>query len=135
MSGRQKIVLIVLAVLITLSSCMVVAVEKSQQEADSIIKKARERALKISSGSSTGLRPHRLKVLIYDPDDSTLLRISLPFWVVRKIAVEDMRDAARRNPQGFEFDVQGFSRALLEMPRGLLVEVSGEKERVLVWLE
>ncbi len=135
MSGRQKIVLIVLAVLITLSSCMVVAVEKSQQEADSIIKKAKDRALKISSGSSTGVRPHRFKVLIYDPDESTLLRISLPFRVVRKMAVEGMRDAARRNPQEFEFDVQGFSRALLEMPRGLLVEVSSEKEKVLVWLE
>lgn len=135
MPVRLKYLPSLIAILLTLSSCMVVTVGKNEKEAEAIVIRAREKALKTSLNSSTIRKPHRLKMLIYDPDDGQLLRISLPLWLIRKGLGQEIRDAVREGGPDLEFDVRGFCRALLEMPRGLLAEVLTDREKVLLWLE
>ncbi len=135
MPVELKTLLIIFVVLLTLSSCLVVAVEKTDREAELELQKARQRILKLSLSSSTSLRPHRLKMLVYDPDDGQLLRISLPLWLVRKGLSYEAGSAARSHGPDFDFDYNGFSRAVFEMPRGLLAEVLTDREKVLLWLE
>ncbi|MDI6698750.1 MAG: hypothetical protein QME85_07435 [Candidatus Saccharicenans sp.] len=135
MPVEPKTLLIIIAVLLTLSSCLVVAVEKTDREAELELQKARQRILKLSLSSSTSLRPHRLKMLVYDPDDGQLLRISLPLWLVRKGLSYESASAACSHGPDFDFDHDGFNRAVFEMPRGLLAEVLTDREKVLLWLE
>lgn len=129
-----KTLLITAAILLTLSSCLVVAVEKTEREAEAELQRTRQQVLKLSSHSSSS-RPHRLKMLIYDPDEGQLLRISLPLWLVKKGLNHEAGGPAQAQGRDFEFDRQGFSRAVREMPPGLLAEVLTDREKVLLWLE
>lgn len=129
-----KTLLITAAILLTLSSCLVVAVEKTEGEAEAELLKARQRVLKLSSHSSSS-RPHRLKMLVYDPDEGQLLRISLPLWLVKEGLDQEAENSVHSHGPDFEFDMKGFSRAVREMPPGLLAEVLTDREKVLLWLE
>lgn len=135
MPVKQKILLIIAAILLTLSSCLVVAVEKTEREAEAELQRARKHVLKLSLHSSPSSRPHRLKMLIYDPDEGQLLRISLPFWLVKKGLKQEVESWPAGHDRDFEFDLNAFSRAVSEMPRGLLAEVLTDREKVLLWLE
>jgi hypothetical protein len=83
---------------------------------------------------------HELNVLVYDPHEQKLVRVSLPMWLVRKVA----KKAADKD--GFDFDA-GDERAERAVKRhvrleeiekaglGVLVEVEEDDgEQVLVWL-
>lgn len=129
-----KTLLITAAILLTLSSCLVVAVEKTEGEAEAELLRARQRVLKLSTHSSSP-QPHRLKMLVYDPDEGRLLRISLPLWLVKEGLNHEAENSARSHGPDFEFDMKGFSRAVREMPPGLLAEVLTDREKVLLWLE
>lgn len=134
MLPELKPLLITFAILLSLSSCLVVAVEKSEGEAEAEMQKVRQQVLKLSVHSSSS-RPHRLKMLVYDPDENQLLRISLPFWLVQKGLTHEAGSPAQSQGTDFEFDMKGFSRAVREMPPGLLAEVLTDREKVLLWLE
>jgi hypothetical protein len=77
----------------------------------------------------------RLRVLVYDRDDGTLVRASVPMWVVERMDDEgidvDLDDeAAERIRSHIKLsDIQ-------KAPLGPLVEVEEEDgDQVLVWLE
>lgn len=129
-----KTLLIISVILLTMSSCLVVAVEKTEKEADAELQRTRQQILKPSVHYSSS-RPHRLKMLVYDPDENQLLRISLPLWLVKKGLNYKARSAAHSHGADLELDMKGFSRAILEMPCGLLAEVLTDREKVLLWLE
>ncbi len=135
MPVELKTLLIISAVLLTLSSCLVVAVKKTDREAELELQKARQQILKLSSPSSASARPHRFRILVYDPDDGQLLRISLPLWLVKKGLNQEADSTAYSHGPDFEFDLNGFRRAISEMPRGLVAEVLTDREKVLLWLE
>lgn len=134
MPVRLKILLVITLVLLALSSCLVVAVEKDSGRGEAALERARERVLRLTSNSSSS-SSHRLKILVYDPDESQLVRISLPLWLVKN-GLEQAFD--HLNPdryQGFEFEVPALSQILREMPKGLVAEVWTDWEKVLLWLE
>ncbi|MCX8159651.1 MAG: hypothetical protein N3G18_01810 [Candidatus Saccharicenans sp.] len=135
MLSGLKAPLIITAILLTLSSCLVVAVEKTESQADLEWQNTRHRVMQLSLHSSSSDRPHRLKMLVYDPNQAQLLRISLPFWLIKKGLKPEDANAARPHDQDFEFDMNGFGRAVGEMPPGFLAEVMTDRERVLLWLE
>lgn len=129
-----KTMLITAAILLTLSSCLVVAVEKTEGEAEAELLRTRQRVLKLSTHSSSS-QPHRLKMLVYNPDEGQLLRISLPLWLVKEGLNHEAESPAGSHGPDFEFDMKGFSRAVQGMPPGLLAEVLTDREKVLLWLE
>jgi hypothetical protein len=80
---------------------------------------------------------HELNVLVYDPGDREMVRVSVPMWLARKAAAhvdwDDAdgrdRDVARRVRRHVR--LEDVERAGL----GILAEVEdGEGEQVLVWL-
>lgn len=135
MPVELKTLLIIVVILLTLSSCLVVAVEKTDREAEAELQKVGQRVLKLSLHPPASSRPHRLKMLVYDSDEGQLLRISLPLWLVKKGLRAESESAARFHGSDFELDMRGFSRAVSEMPPGLLAEVLTDREKVLLWLE
>lgn len=82
-----------------------------------------------------------LQVLVYDPGDRELVRVSLPMWLVRKLEREADWDGGEWDDQGGE-QVRHALRgklSLRELERsalGTLIEVEEEDgEQVLVWLK
>ena len=80
---------------------------------------------------------HRLNVLVYDPADGEMVRVSVPMWLARKAASHvDWDDA--QGPEGNaarhvrrHIRLEDIEKAGL----GILAEVSDEDgEQVLVWL-
>jgi len=76
--------------------------------------------------------PHRVNVLVFDRDEQQLVRVSVPFWLARKMAKDGEIDLG---------EVDGHVhrhlrlRDLEEAGLGVLVEVEeDEGDRVLVWL-
>lgn len=92
---------------------------------------------------------HQLNVLVYDPSDHEMVRVSVPMWLARKAAERHIDDA--------EFDIDlgiadkdsnehvskalrrrvkgGDLRQLEKLGLGIVAEVEeGSGERVLVWL-
>ncbi|MCR4397053.1 MAG: hypothetical protein NUW07_10040 [Candidatus Saccharicenans sp.] len=134
MPVRSKILSVIILILLALSSCLVVAVEKDSGRGEAALTRARERVLRLTANCSSS-RPHRLKMLVYDPEEGQLVRISLPLWLVKKGFQEafDPRDSDR--DLDFEFEARAFRQALAEMPRGLVAEVWTDREKVLLWLE
>lgn len=81
-----------------------------------------------------------LQVLVYDPGDRELVRVSLPMWVVRKLEHEADWDEEDWDDQGGD-KVRHALRGRLSLrdleksALGTLVEVEEEDgEQVLVWL-
>jgi hypothetical protein len=81
---------------------------------------------------------HQVNVLVYDPDDRELTRVSVPMWLAKKAAGHvdfdaeldgDDEDAVRRVERRLPID------ALDKAGLGLLVDVDEDGgEQVLVWL-
>jgi hypothetical protein len=134
---RLKLAAVIGLVLITISSCLMVAVETDSAKAEVHFRQARERIARLSSHSSDPATPHRLRILIYDPDEKQLVRISLPFWLAKKGLREAIEDSEyhRGKAPDYDFDIRAFSQAISRMPRGLLAEVWSEEEKILLWLE
>lgn len=134
MPVRLKILLVITLVLLALSSCLVVAVEKDSGRGEAVLERARERVLRLTSNSSSS-RPHRLKILVYDPDENQLVRISLPLWLVKNGLEQALDYRNSDSYQDFEFEARALSQTLREMLRGLVAEVWTDREKVLLWLE
>jgi hypothetical protein len=84
---------------------------------------------------------HQLNVLVFDPDDHKLVRVSLPMWLVRKV------EKKANGGDGIDIDFDADERAERAVKRhlrlediekaglGVLVEVEEDDgEQVLVWL-
>ncbi|MBC7349058.1 MAG: hypothetical protein H5U05_03700 [Candidatus Aminicenantes bacterium] len=134
MPVRLKILFVISLVLLGLSSCLVVAVEKDSGRGEAALTRARERILSLTQDYSSS-RPHRLKILVYDPDEGQLVRISLPLWLVKKGLKQEIRETGPSDNLDFEFEARAFTRALSVLPRGLVAEVWTDREKVLLWLE
>jgi len=87
-------------------------------------------------------RAREVNVLVYEPDEEQLIRVSLPMWVVRKmerhvdwddVDVEDDDDAAHvKRVLQRRIRLEDIEKAGL----GMLVEVDEKDgEQVLVWLK
>jgi len=135
MSPKGKIATI-LAVIIFFSTACLVYVEKADSgTATRKFDKARQRIEKISA--SRPYSPRRLVCLVYDPEEAHLVKVSLPYWMVRKGIMSSMEEENNdgANKSDYHFEAKAMKEALSKMPAGLLVEVWGEEEKVLVWLE
>lgn len=82
---------------------------------------------------------HQLNVLVYDPDDQQLVKVSLPMWIARKIAkheageidFDDEVGERVRERLGHRLRLEDIERAGL----GTLVEVEDDDGgQILVWL-
>jgi len=135
MAIRLKLALAVGLCLLTLSSCLIVAVEKDSRQAELEFRRSREKIASLESHSSSSQKPHRLKLLVYDPEESQMVRISLPLWLVKKGLNQAFDTSDSNRGLDFDFDAQGFSQAIVKMPKGLIAEVWSEREKVLLWLE
>lgn len=81
-----------------------------------------------------------LQVLVYDPEDRELVRVSLPMWIVRKLEREadwdDEWDAEGGDKVRHALRGKLSLRELEKSALGTLVEVEEEDgEQVLVWLK
>lgn len=86
-----------------------------------------------------------INVLVYDPDDHEMVRVSLPVWLANRVAShvdvddididpdnEDEVRLARAVRRSFK---DGELRDLSKLPLGILAQVdSSDGERVLVWM-
>jgi len=81
-------------------------------------------------------RPHKVRLLVYDENDDQLVKLSVPLWLVRKIAEHaDETGEPDRDPTQ-ELDRFGLTLdQVLQGGRGMLVSADEEDERVLIWLE
>jgi hypothetical protein len=82
-----------------------------------------------------------LNVLVFDPDDGELVRVSLPMWLVRKVYARTNWDKEMEGG-GTEDRVERHVRQHLRLEDiekaglGLLAEVEDEDgEQVLIWLK
>jgi hypothetical protein len=83
-------------------------------------------------------KAHRLNVLVFEPDEGRLVRVSLPLWLARKI--EGHVDLGDEGGRAMERSV-GSSVArrirlkdLAAAGRGLIADVEDDDGQVLVWL-
>ena len=78
------------------------------------------------------LRPDSLYVMAFDPDDGRIVRLTIPFWLLRL----KMR-GTRINVGGDDFDLEDLKMTVEDLERygpTLIVDHKGEDgERVLVW--
>jgi hypothetical protein len=127
---RRSAILILAALL--QAGCFV-HVEKVA-DATAAFREARTEALRVQGQPGP---PRELNVLVYDPADTELVRVSVPMWLARKAAGhvdwEDLdgrdRDVARRLRRRVPLE------AIEKAGLGILAEVEDEGgEQVLVWL-
>ena len=83
---------------------------------------------------------HQLNVLVFDPKDRELVRVSLPMWLVRKaerhgnwdLDLDDARGERAKRSLKRHLRLEDIERARL----GILLEVEEDDgEQVLVWLQ
>jgi hypothetical protein len=77
-----------------------------------------------------------VQVLVYDPGDRELVRVSVPMWVARRAVEEgEWGEEVGGDPVGRALRGRLSLRELERSARGTMVEVEEEDgERVLVWL-
>ena len=123
-----------LAVLVLLqAACMVQT--RAVRDPGPAFREAREQAERDQRRPG---KAHRLNVLVFDPDEGQLVRVSLPIWLARKI--EGHIDLGDEGGRALERSV-GSSVArriclkdLAAAGRGLIADVEDEDGQVLVWL-
>jgi hypothetical protein len=90
-----------------------------------------------------------LNVLVYDPDDGEMVRVSLPVWFANKIARRVDFGDVEFDANGFDGDAdvrvaralkrslrRGELRDLSALPLGLVAQVDdSDGERILVWMK
>jgi hypothetical protein len=86
-------------------------------------------ARKEAAASQGPGKASEVHVLVYEPRESQLVRVNVPFWLARKLAKDDedgVPDSAKRTVRLL---------ALQEAGKGTVVEVEEDNgEQVLVWL-
>ncbi len=139
MTQRTRLLILLAAGLaLGLSACVSVHVGRDTSRAGAYFDRAtREIAdLEHRDPGRTG-RPHRLCVLVYDADEGTIVRVSMPLWLVEMglEAGRDKEDGGHDADFRKRYDLDW--RAVKDLGRygrGLLVSVEEERSRVLVWL-
>jgi len=105
-------------------------------DAEAALRAAREEVVRVQGRPG---RPHRLNVVVFDPSDGELVKVSLPLWLARKVQGHihwqdetggDLQGrVARRLARRVTVD------DLAKAGRGLLADVEDEDgSQVLVWL-
>jgi hypothetical protein len=84
-------------------------------------------------------RAHQVNVLVYEPDDQQLVKVSIPLWIARKIAKHEGGDMDEGDEVGERVQRRLEHRLKLEdlekAGRGTVVEVEDDDgSQVLVWL-
>jgi hypothetical protein len=133
MGGARRLALATLALL--QAACLVEI--HHVREADAAFRAARE---EVAREQGRPGRPHRLNVLVFDPSDGELVKVSMPLWLARKVQGHihwqdddgggDTTDrVARRLARRVTVD------DLAKAGRGLLADVEDDDgSQVLVWL-
>ena len=130
---------LVVGVALSLGACLVVHMDRDVRRSDASFEKAcREIARMETQDKQHRRRPHRLFVLVRDDGEGTLVRVSVPLWLVNL----GLDLARKEDADGHDFDVRKrydldwkAVRNLDRYGRGLLVSVEEERSRVLVWLQ
>lgn len=88
-----------------------------------------------------GLRPgraHRLNVLAFDPEERTLVSVSLPIWLAgriqRHVKAGEETDRALERSVGERLARRIRVEDLAAAGRGLIADVEDDEGQVLVWL-
>jgi hypothetical protein len=84
-------------------------------------------------------RAHQVNVLVYEPDDQQLVKVSIPLWIARKIAKHEGGETLLDDEVGERVQRRLEHRLKLEdlekAGRGTVVEVlDDDGSQVLVWL-
>lgn len=83
-------------------------------------------------------RAHRINVLAFDPEEGTLVRVSLPIWLARKIQghihLGEEGDRAMERSVGRTLARRIRVDDLAAAGRGLIADVEDDDGQVLVWL-
>jgi hypothetical protein len=123
-----------------LSSGCLVKIHKVERAAEAAAAFQEARA-EIARIQDTAGPAHQLHVLVYDPEDREMVRVTLPLWLARKFEGRvdwdeelDGDDDAERVARRVRKHVS--LKDLEKMGRGVLVEVEEhDGEQVLVWLQ
>jgi hypothetical protein len=122
-----------------LSSACFVKVEKLERAADAAaaFRDARAEIARIQGSRGPA---HELNVLVYDPGDREMVRVSVPLWLARKFEGQVDWDDLDDDDPGDRVARRLRHRVRLEdlekAGRGVVVEVEDDGgEQVLVWLK
>jgi hypothetical protein len=126
------------ALALALGACLVVREDADGRCVDRYFASAsRDIAAMAAQDARRPRRPRRACILIHDAEDGTLVRLSVPLWLVNL----GLKSGLKAEADGHDFDVR--TRYDLEwrsiphverFGRGLLVSVEDGRSRVLVWL-
>jgi hypothetical protein len=122
-----------LVVLALLQAACLVEI-REVRDPESVFRAAREQA------ERDRLRPgraHRLNVLVFDPDESRLVRVSMPIWLASKIEGQVRKgdgDRALERSFGPGLAQRIRLKELAAAGRGLIADVEDDDGQVLVWL-
>ena len=129
-----------LLVVLAFSSCLGVQVLERVNDPDRYFRRAYQEIESLQAGNPNRHgSPSVLRLLIHDSKSNELVRLRVPLWLV-KTAVHFGLDEAEENEDfgkwkdRYQFD----SRVLRHLDRlgpGLLVELTGDGDRILIWLE
>jgi len=125
-----------LVALLALPGCWV-RIDSNPGNVDAAFRKALDEVERIQSVPSAQRgKPRRVRLLVYDEGDDQLVRLSVPLWLVRRIAdhqAEDEREAGGRTEELARYGLT--VDRILSGGRGVLLQADEDDAKVLVWLE
>ena len=132
--GRARSV--VLAVLALLQAACLVEI-RHVADAEAAFRAARA---EVAREQGRPGRPHRIQVLVFDPSDGELVKVSMPLWLARKVQGHIHWQDDDRGGDAGDRAVRRLARRvtvddLAKAGRGLLADVEDDDgSQVLVWL-
>ncbi|MFW6160999.1 MAG: hypothetical protein ACOC57_07655 [Acidobacteriota bacterium] len=125
------------AAVLFLNSCFAVQILEDVKNPDKYFKKAYDDINKVHR-----IDPQRkgdcrqVHILVYDYTEMKLIRVKAPFWLIDKCPDFDDQPFERETVVGrqFGFDWKGI-KDLKKIGPGLLLEVDGQGDRVLIWID
>ncbi len=122
------------------SACLGVQVHRDIHDPDRYFRRAYQEIERIQDGNDHRHgSPTVLRLLVHDREEGELVRLRVPLWLF-KAAVDIGLDEAEKDEDfgkwknRYRFD----SRVLRHLDRvgpGLLVDLTGDGDRILIWLE
>ena len=135
-TDRRRLASAGLAALALFQAACLVSIRHDVTDAQAAFREARAEAERYSGRPGPA---HRLNVLVFDPSEGTLVRVSLPMWLARKVqgridlGGEDRGRALERSV-GRNLAQRIRVEDLDDAGLGLLAEVEDDGGQVLVWL-
>jgi len=125
-----------LIALLALPGCWV-WIDSNPRNVDAVFREALDEVERIQSVPSAERgKPHRVRLLVYDEGDDQLVKLSVPLWLVRRIADHQAEDEPEAGARTEELARYGLSvDRILEGGRGVLLQADEDDEKVLIWLE